>query len=520
MKHNEILWVDDEIDLLKPHILFLTSRNYHVTPVNNGSDALEILKTKTFDLVFLDENMPGLSGLETLAEIKSLDAHLPVVMITKSQEEFIMEEAIGAKIADYLIKPLNPSQILLSVKKILDEKRLVSEKTNMSYQQDFRNISMALGDDMDFSGWVELYKKMIYWELKIDETEERAMSEVLSMQKEEANKAFFDFIAAHYATWLNDPSQARPLLAHKIMKEQVFPLLKEPAPVFFFLIDNLRYDQWELIKPYVTEYLNLVSEVPFYAILPTTTAYSRNAIFSGMLPKEMADKHADIWVTETQEEGKNMNEEEFLIRHLKRHHLDIKLSYHKISQKSQGKQLVENVNNLLDNDLNVLVYNFIDILSHARTDVKMIKELASDESAYRSLTLSWFKHSQLFLLLQALAQKKVKIIMATDHGTIRIKKPLKIPGDKNTNTNLRYKVGKSLNIADQDEVLICKKPETFHLPKGSLSSAYVFAKQDDFFAYPNNYNYYSNYYKDTFQHGGISMEEMIMPLAHLSPKPS
>jgi CheY-like chemotaxis protein len=518
MRNNEILWADDEIDLLRPHILFLNNKGYDVTPVNSGSDALEELKHRTFDIIFLDENMPGLSGLETLAEIKTNYPNIPVVMITKSEEEQIMEEAIGAKIADYLIKPLNPNQILLSVKKILDNKRLVSEKTNMSYQQDFRNISMAFGDNLDFQEWIDLYKKMVYWELEIDATEEKAMAEVYNMQKDEANAEFCEFIMDYYPSWLNDPNIDKPLLSHRIMKEEVFPLFEEKKPVFFFLIDNLRYDQWEILKPIISEYYNVDSEVPFYATLPTTTAYSRNSIFSGMLPDEMSKKHNDIWVTEEEEGGKNMNEEEFLSRNLKRNGHDISFSYHKILQKQQGKQLVNNVNNMLNNDMNAIVYNFIDVLSHARTDMKMIRELAPDESAYRSLTLSWFNHSTLLELLQILSKKDVKVVITTDHGTIRVKKPFKIVGDKKTNTNLRYKVGRNLNMDNPDGVMVCRKPEELHLPKENVSSAYVFAKKSDFFVYPNNYNHFVKYYQDTFQHGGISLEEMIVPLIHLSPK--
>lgn len=517
MRNYKILWADDEIDLLKPHIIFLNNKGYEVTPVNSGSDALDTLSSDTFDIVFLDENMPGLTGLETLSQIKENYPSIPVVMITKSEEEHIMEEAIGAKIADYLIKPLNPNQILLSVKKILDNKRLVSEQTNMSYQQEFRNISMEINDGLGFQEWIDIYKKMVYWELRIDETEEKDMAEILNMQKDEANSEFSEFILDNYESWLNDPDEERPLLSHRVLKEQVFPLLGQGEPVFLFIIDNLRYDQWNLMEPLISEFYNIDTEVPFYSILPTTTAYARNAIFSGMLPDEMEAKHGDLWVGEDQEEGKNNNEKEFLERNLKRHGLDISFSYHKILQKNQGKQLVNNFNNLMNNDLNAIVYNFVDVLSHARTDMKMIRELAPDESAYRSLTMSWFQHSTLLELLRILSDKKVKVVITTDHGTIRVKKPLKIIGDRNTNTNLRYKVGKNLNV-DIKEVFNCKDPDLLHLPRPNVSSSYVFAKKNDFLAYPNNFNYYVNYYKDTFQHGGISLEEMIVPLIHLRPK--
>lgn len=517
MQKYKILWADDEIDLLKPHMLFLDNKGYDVTPVNSGADALDEIDHKYFDIVFLDENMPGMTGLETLNYIKSTHPNLPVVMITKSEEEHIMEEAIGAKIADYLIKPLNPNQILLSVKKILDNRRLVSERTNQSYQQDFRNISMAYNDEMDHEAWVEVYKKLVYWELEINNTDDKSMAEVLEMQKDEANNNFTRFIRDNYVDWLNNPNVGRPLLSHQLMKTKVFPEIGKAKSVFFIVIDNLRYDQWKVIEPIIQETYNQTDEDNYYSILPTTTAYARNAIFSGMLPSDMARHHPDIWVGEDKDEKKNSHEDEFMMRQLKRNRLDIKASYNKIIHVNQGKQLVDNFNNLMGNDLNAIVFNFVDMLSHARTDLQMIRELAPDESAYRSITRSWFLHSPLLDLLRKAAAHDVKVIITTDHGTIRVRKPFKIVGDKNTNTNLRYKQGKNLAFED-DKVYVSRKPEEIFLPKVNVSTSYVFSVEDYFFAYPNNYNYYVNYYKDTFQHGGVSLEEMILPVITLEPK--
>jgi DNA-binding response OmpR family regulator len=516
MQRYNILWADDEIDLLKPHIIFLTNKGYDVTSVNSGSDAIEKCSELHYDLVFLDENMPGMTGLETLTQIKAMKPTLPIVMITKNEEEHIMEEAIGSKIADYLIKPLNPNQILLSAKKILENKRLVSEKTNLGYQQDFRNLSMAYNDEIDFKEWSEIYKKLVFWELEIEQTENKSMSEVLEMQKDEANNNFSKFIMDNYENWLNDPKIEKPLLSHQLMKKKVFPQLSD-EPFFFILIDNLRYDQWKMLESTITEYFNIEEESTYYSILPTTTAFARNAIFSGMLPSDMAKYHPDLWINDDEDEGRNNNEQEFLARQIQKSNLKIKFSYNKILNISQGKSLNENFNNLLNNQLNVVVYNFVDMLSHARTDMAMIRELAPDESAYRSLTNSWFLHSPLLELIRKIAEKKAKLIITTDHGTIRVKKPFKIIGDRNVNTNLRYKQGKNLGF-DGNNVLVVRKPERFMLPKLNVSTAYVFAVNDSFFAYPNNFNYYVNYYKDTFQHGGVSLEEMIVPFISLSPK--
>ncbi|WP_128544452.1 T9SS response regulator signal transducer PorX [Larkinella soli] len=518
MQNYSILWADDEIDLLKPHILFLKNKGYAVTPVNSGADALEKVEQEKYDLVFLDEMMPGMTGLETLQQIKQMRPNLPVVMITKSEEEHIMEEAIGSKIADYLIKPLNPNQILLSVKKILDNKRLVTERTNLGYQQDFRNLSMQYNDRIDFEEWADIYKRLIFWELELDGAQDRSMVEVFNMQKSEANATFCKFVVDNYEDWLNDPKADKPLMSHQLMRKKVFPLVEQNNPLFFILVDNLRYDQWKVIEPVLTEFFAVEEESSYYSILPTTTAFARNAIFSGMLPSEMEKNHPDLWVNdENDEEGLNNNEDQFLKRQIERSRLNIRSSYNKILNINQGKQLVDNFSNLMQNDLNVIVYNFVDMLSHARTDMAMIKELAPDEAAYRSITRSWFNHSPLLELVRKIAEKGGRLIITTDHGMIRVQKPAKIVGYRETNTNLRYKQGKNLGF-DENHLFVCRKPERFFLPRINVSTAYVFTMEDYFFAYPNNYNYYVNYYRDTFQHGGVSLEEMVIPFVYMRAK--
>jgi len=517
MQRYTILWADDEIDLLKPHILFLQQRGYDITPVNNGSDAVELSAQKHFDIVFLDEHMPGMSGLEALSQIKNNKPNLPIIMITKNEEEQIMEDAIGAKIDDYLIKPINPSQILLAIKKILDNKRLVIEKTNHNYQQEFRKISMAFLDDMNHGQWADIYKKLVFWELQMEQADNRDMGEVLEMQKVEANLNFCRFIKRNYESWLNNTGADKPLLSHQLMKKKVFPELKPGEPTFFILVDNLRFDQWKTIEPVLAEYFNIDSEETYYSILPTTTAYSRNAIFSGMMPSEMAKTHPDLWVGEDEDESKNNFEDDFLAKQLRKNNLNIKFSYNKIKKLEEGRDLADSINNLFHNDLNVIVYNFVDMLSHARTDMAMVRELAPDESAYRSITKSWFIHSPLMDILRKISDKKAKVIITTDHGTIRVKRPFKIVGDKSVNSNLRYKQGKNLGFSG-DKVFEAPKPERFFLPKTNVSTSYVFAIEDQFFAYPNNYNYYVNFYKDTFQHGGVSLEEVIIPFILLSSK--
>ena len=516
MDSVRILWTDDEIDLLKPHLLFLKEKGYEVVTATNGNDALELAKTQPFDIIFLDENMPGLSGIETLSRLKNIQPDIPVIMITKSEEEHIMEEAIGSKIADYLIKPVNPNQILLALKKIFENKRLISEKTTSAYQQEFRNIGMSLSDKLTLEEWKEVYRKLVYWELELEESSGDGMYEILTSQKSEANNLFARFVERNYTSWLKNPEQNAPIMSHQLMKKKVFPVMDaSPDPVFMLLIDNLRYDQWRTIQPVLTEFFRLQEEDLYFSILPTATQYARNAIFAGLMPSEIEARMPKFWLNDEDEGGKNMHEEDFLKDHLSRLRKDVQYSYTKVTNHADGKSLVDNIHHMMKNKLNVIVYNFVDMLSHARTEMEMIRELADDEKAYRSITLSWFQNSPLFEALKKIAESKVKLIITTDHGTIRVKEPTKIVGDKSVNTNLRYKQGRNLNY-DKREVFEVKNPADAMLPRQHLSQTFVFAKQDNFFAYPNNYNYYVNYYRNTFQHGGISLEEMIIPYAILS----
>lgn len=517
MNTINILWVDDEIDLLKPHILFLEKKQYKVTTCQSGTEALEIIDDTNFDIVFLDENMPGLTGLETLNEIKEKRANLPVVMITKSEEEYIMEEAIGNKIADYLIKPVNPNQILLSLKKNLDHSRLVSEKTTSNYQQEFRKIAMDLSMVNSFEEWSDLYQKLIYWELRLEDIEDVGMTEILESQKNEANHQFGRFIEKNYEDWFDHNNDA-PTLSHTLFKDKVVPELSDKQPTLLVVIDNLRYDQWKAFEPIVNNYYKKSSESPFYSILPTATQYARNAIFSGLMPSDMERLHPNLWKNDTDEGGKNLHENDFLQGQLKRLGLqNLKTEYHKITNLKAGKRLVDNFKTLKDNDLSVIVYNFVDMLSHSKTEMDVVKELASNDKAYRSLTVSWFKNSPLLEMIQLAQQLGFKLILTTDHGTINVKNPSKVIGDRDTSLNLRYKTGRSLTYEDR-EVLAVKDPKSICLPSLTMSSSFIFAKSDYFLAYPNNYNHYVSYYRNTYQHGGVSLEEMIIPFVVMNPK--
>lgn len=517
MSDIKILWVDDEIDLLKPHILFLEKKGYEVTTCNNGQDAIDLFDNENFDIVFLDENMPGLSGLETLAEIKEKKSATPVIMITKSEEEYIMEEAIGSKIADYLIKPVNPNQILLSLKKNLDHSRLISEKTTLDYQKEFRKIAMDMAMVNSYEDWVELYKKLLFWEIELENIEDQSMVEILESQKLEANSQFGKFIEKNYEKWFAS-EENRPYLSHEIFRKLVVPeIRKKDKPILFVVIDNLRYDQWKAFESVVNNHYKLEKETSYFAILPTATQYARNAIFSGLTPLEMEKNYPQYWKNDTDEGGKNLFEGEFLTEQLKRLRIDIKQEYYKITNFKDGKKLVDNFKGLKGNDLTTIVYNFVDMLSHAKTEMDVVKELASNDKAYRSLTLSWFRNSPLLEIIQQAQQMGFKLILTTDHGTINCKNPSKVIGDKQTSLNLRYKTGRSLTYEDKD-VYAVKDPKKIGLPAINMSSSFIFAKNDLFLAYVNNYNHYVSYYRNTYQHGGISLEEMIVPFLVFNPK--
>lgn len=511
MSNGKLLWVDDEIELLKAHILFLQKKGYDVTTASNGYDAIELCRQTTFDLVMLDEMMPGISGLQTLQRIKEVQPATPIVMVTKSEEENIMDQAIGSKIADYLIKPVNPSQILLSLKKNIHRKEIVSEVTQSGYQQNFQDISMQIDSCQTWTDWMAVYKRLVHWELELTSANSN-MTEMLQMQKEEADMRFGKYVRNHYLDWMQFQGD-RPMMSPDIFKTTVFPLLDKGEKVFMIVIDNFRYDQWRTLMPELGDQFD-VDESLYMSILPTATQYARNAIFSGLMPNKIAEMFPNLWVDEDEEEGKNLNEEPLIQTQFNRFRRKNTFSYHKVNDSNGAVRFLQQFNQLAQNDLNVLVVNFIDMLSHARTESKMVRELASNESAYRSITLSWFRHSVLWEVFQRLAQSDYTVIITTDHGSIRAKRPVKIIGDRNTNTNLRYKLGRNLNCSAKD-VFTIKEPRKAHLPAPNLTTSYMFAMGDTFFAYPNNYNYYVSYYKDTFQHGGISMEEMLVPLITL-----
>lgn len=513
MENGRLLWVDDEIEMLKAHILFLQKKDYEVMTANNGADAIDLCRSNRFDLILLDENMPGLSGLETLTHLKEIAPTVPVVMVTKNEEEDLMDQAIGSKIVDYLIKPVNPSQVLLTLKKNIHQREIVQEVTQTGYRQEFSRIDMQLSENLSAGDWKELYKRLVHWELELQEADS-AMNDMLRMQKEEANQAFAKFVKRNYEQWIANADE-RPLISPDVFKRCIFPRLSAGRKVFLLVLDNLRFDQWRAISQDLAEDFDIEEDL-YYSILPTATQYARNALFAGLMPRQIKEMYPELWVDEEEDEGKNLNEEMLIRRQLERYRRKEDFSYHKINDSSQVDKVLNQISGT-NLPLNVLVINFIDILSHARTESQMVRELAGNESAYRSITLSWFRHTPIKEIFKKLASMDYDLLITTDHGSIRVDTPSKVVGDRNVNTNLRYKLGKNLSY-NAKEVYEVKQPRALQLPQPNLSTTYVFATGARFFAYPNNYNYYVQYYKDTFQHGGVSMEEMIIPLVTLRPK--
>ena len=516
MRKIRILWTDDEVEALKPHIIFLEEKGYEIDTCSNGNDTIDLVRQNTYDLIFLDENMPGLSGIETLKLIKEVRTDIPVVMITKSDEEDIMDTAIGSEIADYLIKPVKPKQVLLAIKKILDQRRLITEKTTTDYRQEFSRITNMISAAATYNDWTELYRKIVFWESELEKSSDPGMGEILRLQENEANIAFSKFITNNYLGWQSPGCTDKPLQSPDLFAKKIFPNVSGQKSLFFILIDNLRYDQWKTIAAELSGLYRIIEEDIYYSILPTSTQFSRNAIFAGMMPSVIAEKMPKYWINDDEEEGKNNYEEEFFKNQLLRKNLNYKWSYHKISSNAEGKKVNDKIHTLLENDINILVFNFVDMLSHARTEIGVIRDLAKDESAYRSLTRSWFIHSSLLELLKILASHSIKVIFSTDHGTIRVQNPVKIIGDRSTSANLRYKMGRNLDY-DPKKVFELKDPARAMLPKTNISSRYIFALNKDYLIYQNNYNHFAAYYKDTFQHGGISMQEVLLPVAYLEP---
>jgi len=510
-KPLKIFWIDDEIELLKPHIIFLKNKGYQVETCAHATEALEKIDASDYDVVLLDEQMPGMQGLELLPEIKKRKPFLPVVMITKSEEENIMEEAIGKEISDYLIKPINPNEIILSLKKIFQKKHLVAEHATRSYQREFGKIAMDISMVNDAASWAEVYKKLSYWSIKMDDIDDEQMLEILDGQIAEANRQFFRFIKSEYENWLYGDEDA-PVLSYNLLEKYFLPHATEKS--LLIIIDNFRYDHWLAIRPLLKEIAPSMDEKTYYSILPTATQYARNALFAGLMPADIKRYYPSLWKDDNESGGKNLNEEALFKTFLQRKRLSLDFKFYKILNPDFAERTAKQIRGMKKQDLIIVVYNFVDMISHAKTEMDLIKELAPNDKAYRALIKTWFENSILLDIIRTGYEQGRRVFITTDHGSILVKKPTKVIGDKETSLNLRYKLGRSLTF-DEKHVLACRQPEKFKLPSPYVNGTYIFAKEDYFFVYPNNYNYYVHYFSNTYQHGGVSMQEMIVPFVRL-----
>ena len=521
-----ILWADDEIDLLKPHILFLEAKGYDVTSVSNGDDAVARVRDGRYDVVFLDEQMPGLGGLDALAEIKTLQPETPVVMITKSEEEHIMEDALGGQISDYLIKPVNPKQILLTVKWLLEGVQLREQRASQDYLQAFGRLTGQVGGAHNAEAWTDLYTELVRHDLDLEGAEE-GVRQILEDQYREANVAFSKFIEETYPGWIADARQGkkphetgRPVLSHEVLPTSVLPLVGKGKPVVFFLIDCMRYDQWLLFERLLFPHFE-IDRSWHWGLLPTATPFSRNALFAGLLPVEIAQRFPQYWQTAERDDEASLNQHEpdYLADLLRRRHLDVRMRYEKLVSGNDGTTFAESVTDFLQHDLSTVVVNFVDILAHSRSDTNILKEIAPDVPAYRGLTRTWFEHSWLFDAFRELARHDCTVVVTTDHGAVRALHATKVIGDRETSTSLRYKHGRNLKC-EPDDAIFVKDPETYGLPRAGINENYIFAREDFYFVYPTNYHRYLQQYRDSFQHGGVSLEEMLLPVATLRPRAS
>ncbi len=516
--NRRILWVDDEIDMLKPHIIFLEQRGYDLATATSGEAAIEVIKEGRYDIVLLDEMMVGMDGLETLAEMKELDPSVPVVMVTKSEEEDLMNDALGKRIDDFLIKPVKPSQVLSAIKRILDGQKIRRDQLAQTYARENSQLRAQIMGTMDWREWIEFYTKFVHWDLELDRVRDPGLRQIHRDLQMSANAEFSRYVEGEYEGWVNDTPD-RPLLSPDIFREYVAPLLTAKKKVYFVVLDCLRLDHWMSLMPSLEPFFNIENHY-YYSILPTATPYSRNALFSGLYPVEFGEKFPDIWNPHSRDQySKNRYERQLMDGQLRRMGIRVNPShkYVKIYEKDEADNVRRKMGSFHDLQFVSLVYNFVDILSHGRSESEILQEIAPDEPAFRSLVRSWFLHSALYHIIQEMARQKATVVLTTDHGAVLGRRAALVRGNKATTTNIRYKFGSNLGYNPKETFLI-DDPGRFRLPTDGLSKQYAIAKEDYYFVYPTEFHKYERQYRGTFQHGGISTEEMILPCAVMTPR--
>ncbi len=525
----QILWVDDNIEELRSQVMYLGEKGYDVEGVTNGQDALAVLREHPFDAILLDEMMPGMGGLETLEGIRRIDPSVPVIMITKSEAEDLMSRAIGKRIDDYLVKPVSPIQVLSALKRQLEARRLASEEVTRDYMSNFMAISDRIGTASSPADWEGIYNDLTTWSMNLFAYSDHGLLDTMAEQQAAANKVFGKYVRENYRQWISSEGDTGvggagaetgvPLFSPRVFESWVAPEIEQSKQVFWIVIDCMRLDQVRMIEPLLESYYHLDRRT-YWSILPTATPYARNALFAGLYPLDIAEGYPHWWVSDPAHEGsRNAHEADLLgeLCHRTGSPAAGSNRYFKISDARDADPLHRNLGSLGDTRLVAGVYNFLDIMAHGRSQNRILKELAPDEAAFRSLMRSWFEHSNLFEVMKNLARRDCTVILTTDHGSMLCRRSMQIRGNKDTSSNVRYKFGDNLGV-DDDSVMLMKNPMDYRLPTQSTIENYAVTSENHYLVYPTNFHEYERLYRDSFQHGGISLEEMLCPFIVMKPR--
>ena len=516
MASNRILWVDDEVELLEPHLLFLRQRDYQVDTASHGDDALELIRREPYDLVLLDEQMPGRRGLEVLEELRKEAPHVRVVMVTKSEEDQTMQEAIGRQVDDYLVKPASPRQVLSVVTRLLQGSRLQQQLAAQDFAGRFAELSQDKDRAEHWRDFFRLYSELVDWELRLEDAGESGLVDSVRALRVDLRREFGGHVRVEYPRWLRAEPDGRPTLSTDVVRRWLLPRIGD-GPVIFMIIDCLRLDQWRAMKALLTDVFEIDEDL-YSSILPTATPYSRNALFSGKYPDQIAERYPDWWARD--EGSLNAFEDELFTRHLKElTGRDVGVVYEKVFTDAQAGELEARVRNAFKTDSVIsLVFNFVDLLIHGRSDSNLLMEVARDVPALRALTRQWFERSAALRILREAAAEGVEVVLTTDHGSILCERPVTVFARRDATDNLRYKFGQDLRAEEPDAVMAVNDETELRFPAGSLATNYLIGLEDYFFVYPTKLREYQARYKNSFLHGGISPEEMILPVATLRPR--
>jgi DNA-binding NarL/FixJ family response regulator len=512
-----VLWIDDEADLLESHRIFLREKGFEVDSASNADDAVEMLRRRQYGIVLLDEQMPGKRGLEAYREIRELDPLLPIVMVTKSEEDATLREAIGVDVRDYLVKPINPRQVLSVITRVLEGPRIRQQHIARSFVERFRAIEIERERTLDWRGWIARFSELVDWDIQLAHAREQSLYESLQSLYPDMRREFADFMRTAYPAWLHDLEGERPPLSIDVVGEFLLPVLERSRAALFVVIDCLRLDQWRVLQPLLTPYFD-VETTHYFSVLPTATPYSRNALFSGLFPGEIAARFPDWW-GDREDESLNAHERELLEAHLAELNVPAPVRYEKVSTAADSAELERRLSGAIAAEgVSAFVFNFVDLLTHGRSESAILYEVARDEMALRQITRQWFERSVLFSLLKDAARRGVPALLTTDHGSIHCQTPATVFAKRDATANLRYKFGEDLRAERAEHALLFSNSDHLRLPRRGLGGNTLLAVGDTFFVYPTKLREYQTRYRGSFLHGGVTPEEVILPIALLTPR--